>query len=104
MIHRFIPFSDGDVLSRRLKPEHALAIKRWTRKILRLDEDTVVTVSELACSDPSCSLVETVIAVFDEHTTCKWKLTRPNVAVTKMMVQQTLATPPAPAAPTETKS
>jgi hypothetical protein len=75
-------------------PEHTQAIKRWTREILNLNDDSIVTVSEFACSDPGCPLLETVIGVFDEKETRTWKLTRPRVAVTKLMVQQTLTTPP----------
>ena len=76
-------------------PEHAIAIKRWTREFLKLPDDAVITVNEFACSDPGCPLLETAISVFEESASRTWKLTRPRVAVTKMMVQQTLATPPA---------
>jgi hypothetical protein len=78
-----------------LSPDHASAIKRWTREVLSLAEDVVITVSEVACADAGCPLVETVIVVFEERSTRRWKLTRPRVAVTRAMVQQTLSTPPA---------
>lgn len=74
--------------------EHAAAIRRWTRDFLKLDDDAVITITELACRDPGCPLIETVVAVFDSAGARKWAFTRPNVAVTKAMVQQTLATPP----------
>ncbi|ATC65970.1 hypothetical protein CMV30_03535 [Nibricoccus aquaticus] len=77
-----------------IDPSYAEAIKRWTREVLRLGEDDVVTVSEIACVDAGCPLVETVVAVFAaEGETRSWRFTRPRVAVTKMMVMQTLATP-----------
>jgi hypothetical protein len=70
-------------------------MKRWAREVLKLGEDDVVTVSEIACVDAGCPLVETVIGVFAaEGGTRSWRFTRPRVAVTKMMVTQTLATAP----------
>lgn len=93
------PSDDGPCFdSRGPVPAHALAIKQWTREILRLDDAAVITVSELACADPGCPLLETVIAVFEEGCTRKWKLHRPKAAVTKIMIQQALAvtTRPAP--------
>jgi hypothetical protein len=89
--HSFIPLSEDAPSWRRLDPDHASAIKRWTREILRLGEDVVITVHEIACADPGCPLVETVIAVFEEQRTRRWKLTRPRIAVTRAMVAQTLA-------------
>lgn len=38
-------------------------LKNLTREILRLDEDSAVTVSELTCRDPGCPDLETVIAI-----------------------------------------
>ena len=90
--HRFIP-ALGEATP-ALNPEHTAAIKRWTHDILRLPEDAVVTVNEIPCADTGCPLVETAVAVFDTTGTRLWKFTRPRVAVTKLMLQQTLATPP----------
>jgi hypothetical protein len=89
--HTFIPPSDDAPALCRLNPDHAAAIKRWTREVLALSEDAVITVQEIACADPGCPLVETVIAVFEEGRTRRWKLTRPRVAVTRSMIVQTLA-------------
>jgi hypothetical protein len=98
MAHRFIPPTEADAGvsgTPALDPAHAEAIKRWTRETLRLPEDDVVTVSEIACVDAGCPLVETVVAVFAAGGgTRSWRFTRPRVTVTKMMVTQTLATPP----------
>ena len=94
-MHRFIPPAEADpVTSPPLDPAHAEAMKRWTRETLRLGDDDVVTVSELACVDAGCPLVETVVVVFGSGGTRSWRFTRPRVAVTKMMVQQTLASAP----------
>jgi hypothetical protein len=35
-------------------PERTAAIKFWTRRILALPEDSIVSVSEFACGKPSC--------------------------------------------------
>ncbi len=94
-MHRFIPYPAAPVPA--LNPEHSAAIKRWAAEILRLpnDTDAVVTVVETACVDAGCPLLETVVAVFDASGTRTWKFTRPRIAVTKLMLLQTLATPPA---------
>ncbi len=97
MLHRFIPLVEGNAdAARVVDPAQVEAIKRWTREVLRLGENDVVTVSEIACVDAGCPLVETVVAVFAAGGgTQSWRFTRPRVAVTKMMVMQTLATPAA---------
>ena len=94
-MHHFVALPAIDSISAPTSPELIVAIKRWVREYLKLNEDAVVTVSEFACSDPGCPLLETVIAVFSPGESRMWKLTRPRVAVTKLMIQQTLASPPA---------
>lgn len=96
--HLFIPLPGGDSDSAadalRSRPAHLSAIKKWTRDILGLAEDDVVTINELACRDPGCPVLETVIAVFAEGVTMRWKFARPGCAVTQTMLRQTLATAP----------
>ncbi len=92
MGHSFIP-GEGDGANAP-DPAHSAAIKRWTRAILKLDTEATITVSELACRDPGCPLLETVVTVFEDPGTRQWRFTRPRIAVTKLMLQQTLATPP----------
>lgn len=94
-MHSFIPPLPGEASASAPDPTHTVAIKRWTREQLRLPDEVAVSVTETACVDPGCPLLETVVTVFDGpgKTRC-WKFTRPRVAVTKLMVQQTLATPP----------
>lgn len=41
----------------------ARSIKLWTREILLLPEETVVSVNELACHVPGCPPKETVVLV-----------------------------------------
>lgn len=89
-MHRFIP----DPAATARNPEHAAAVRRWTAEILRLPADAVVTVADTPCLDPGCPLVETAVTVFDDTGARAWTFTRPAVAVTRMMLQQTLAAPP----------
>jgi hypothetical protein len=89
-MHHFIPDPAGGLPVPAIDPSHTAAIRRWTVECLRLPEDAVVSVNEVACIDPGCPLVETVIAVFEDGRTRSWKFTRPRVAVTRMMVEQTL--------------
>lgn len=95
--HMFIPAlpSDaGDSIAERTSTEQLGAIKRWTRDYLGLVEDDVVIVDELNCRDPGCPVVETAVVVFAERCTMRWKFERPGSAVTKTMLEQTLAQPP----------
>ena len=93
-MHRFTSIPSPEDGTRSGNNEHAIAIKRWTREVLKVADDAVITVAEFACSDAGCPLLETTISVFEEGRTRSWKLTRPRIAVTKMMVQQTLQSQP----------
>ena len=58
--------SFGNHLSRRRRPgvsAQTEALKEAARATLDLDETVMVSVSELACHEPGCPDVETVIAV-----------------------------------------
>jgi hypothetical protein len=90
-MHNFIPQSGDDRAPNGVDPAHTAAIQQWTREILRLDDEAVVTVVELACADPGCPILATVVAVFEDGRTRKWTFSRPRFAVMKFMVQQALA-------------
>jgi hypothetical protein len=45
--------------------EKILQIRSWVKDRLDLDEETIVMVSELRCSEPGCPPLETLIAVLD---------------------------------------
>jgi len=95
--HMFVPalsHEAGDTKTDRTSSEQLGAIKRWTRDYLGLVEDDVVVVNELNCRDPGCPVVETAVVVFAERCTMRWKFERPGFAVTKAMLEQTLARPP----------
>jgi hypothetical protein len=57
----------GDLLQRfrPTRPDTADSdrIKGWVRTMLALSDETIVTVSEIACTDPACPGLETVILV-----------------------------------------
>jgi hypothetical protein len=90
-MHRFIP-DPGDTAP--TPPEHTAAIRRWTREVLGIPEDVMIMVTDTPCADPGCPLIESIVTVFEASETRAWAFTRPAVAVTKTMIQQTLATPP----------
>lgn len=97
-MHRFIPDPAAPAEAATLDPAQLIAIKALVREILRLPADTPVLVSETACADAGCPLLETVIAVFPPHAPAmRWRLTRPRAALTRLMLRQTLATAPEPA-------
>lgn len=41
--------------------ETARRLKTWAREVLALDEDDIVSVSELACARPGCAPRQTVV-------------------------------------------
>ena len=97
-MHRFIPDPSEQSPATFLDPSQSAAIKTIVRELLRLPPDTPVTISEIACADAGCPLLETVIAVFPEGASSRcWKLVRPRAALTRLMLRQTLATPHATA-------
>jgi hypothetical protein len=51
------------LFSRRRNPGRAADIKTWVAARFGLGEADLVTVAELACHEPGCPPVETVIAV-----------------------------------------
>ena len=58
-----------DLFRPRVRPEaeRVATLKRWVASALELPESTSVLVTELACSEPGCPPLETVIAVLTEH-------------------------------------
>lgn len=94
-MHRFIPDPAAPASAPALDPAQLAAVKRIVRDLLSLPDDTPVLLAETACADAGCPLLETVIAVFPAGEPARrWRLTRPRAALTKLMLSQTLATPP----------
>src|ERR1700741_3660775 len=44
-------------------PDRRSEFQAWVRRVLNLEDDAVVMISELRCSEPGCPPLETVIAV-----------------------------------------
>jgi len=91
-MHSFLPPPDGTATG--IDPSHTEAIKRWTTEILRLPDDAVVTVQEIACVDPGCPLVESQVIVLTDHAPPRrWRFTRPRAAITRLLLSQVLHSP-----------
>ena len=52
-----------NLFTRRGSPGHASQVKSWASQYLVLTETDLVTVAELACHEPGCPPVETVVTV-----------------------------------------
>ncbi len=52
-----------NMFARRTAPGRAGEVKAWVAKHLDLSEEDLVTVAELACVEPGCPPVETVVTV-----------------------------------------
>lgn len=52
-----------NLFARRTAPGRAAMVKRWVIERLDLGEADLVTVAELACQEPGCPPVETVVTV-----------------------------------------
>lgn len=46
-------------------PEAVRRVKSWAAAILAVSEDTAFAVNEIACNDPGCPGVETIILVME---------------------------------------
>jgi hypothetical protein len=51
-------------------------IKNWFRAGLHLPDDVHITVTEVACADPSCPIRETFVLVLTEHAR-QWRIGKP---------------------------
>ena len=80
----------------RSTPAQLAAIRQSTREILSLNDDAIVTINELACRDPDCPALETVVAVFSGSTTRRWKFSRPCADLTRTLLRQALRPGSAP--------
>jgi hypothetical protein len=57
---------------------HLSELRATVRALLGLDEDTAVVIRQLACTEPGCPPLETVVAVLPmEGAARRWTLHRP---------------------------
>jgi len=74
-------------------------IKAWTAEILSLGEEATVMVTELACSEPGCPPLETVVAILQAGDNRQMKLHKAMAEVTREELAERLRKlPPAGAA------
>lgn len=92
-----------DVLSPASSPRsaaeraHANQVKEWFRAGLGLDEDAVVTVNEVNCTDPRCPGFETIIAVLAEgQPTRSYKIFLPILEIYEARVDWAIRKGPEP--------
>jgi hypothetical protein len=76
------PRPDGEATAR---------VKAWAAAALDPDEDRTIMVTELACSEPGCPPVETVIALLGPGEPRRWKVHKPVADLTEDDVRDLLA-------------
>jgi hypothetical protein len=75
---------------------HLTAVKEQVRSLLSLSGEDIVLVRQLACTEPGCPPVETVVAVLPpDGPTRSWTLHRPVDDLTPDLLAAALAEPPA---------
>jgi len=50
----------------RADPEQVKQLKSWVYRILNIDSNTPISISQLACKEPGCPPIETVIAIMTQ--------------------------------------
>jgi hypothetical protein len=85
-------------MPRRPSPEHTVrvnAIKGQARRQLKLNDDDIVMVRQLDCTEPGCPPVETVVAVLPpEGPARRWTLHHPISDITPDRLATALAEAP----------
>jgi hypothetical protein len=67
-----------NLFARRRAPGRAAAVKGWVAAHLGLGEADLVTVAELACNEPGCPPVETVVTVHgSDGARRNWRIHKP---------------------------
>lgn len=76
----------------RPRPDRAAVarVKAWVAATLDPDDGRTIVVSELACSEPGCPPVETVIGLLGGQEPQRWTLHKPVAAVTQDDVRRVL--------------
>lgn len=68
-----------DLFAQKPKPnmEHIARVKAWLEQSMALSPLSIVMVTEVACREPGCPPLETIIAVLDGTTQRKQTLHKP---------------------------
>jgi hypothetical protein len=76
-----------NMFSRRTANGRAGEVKAWVTKHLALSQEDLVTVAELACVEPDCPPVETVLTVYGaEGRRRSWHIHQPLDEIDEAMV------------------
>lgn len=80
-----------DIFARRPPPGQAGKVKGWITQRLQLTDADLVTVAELACHEPDCPPVETVMTVHgsdgERHS---WRLHKPIAKIEEPDIEKAL--------------
>lgn len=78
----------------RSDPDDVARVRAWVAAALALGEEDAVTVSEIACNDPACPGLETVILVMRKGERTRAFKTRGSLVVqTRPAIEAALAAP-----------
>jgi len=92
-LQNLLRFSFGG--ARRPEPEALSRIKAYVRDALALPPEATLAVNEIACTDPSCPGIETVILVMRPgERTRAYKVAKAMTEVTEPELRDALALPP----------
>ena len=81
-----------DLFKRRKTSGRAGSVKAWVIEGLGLDEDDVVTVAEIACHEPDCPPIETLISVHKvDGSRQDWRMHKPWLTLLKKMSKKILS-------------
>jgi hypothetical protein len=67
-VARFGAFLKSALGAQKIDAGAVRQVKEWARAALRASDDTVFAVNEIACTDPACPGLETVILVMQPGT------------------------------------
>jgi hypothetical protein len=77
---------------RRAETIAVARVKGWVAAALAPDEQRTILVTELACTEPGCPPVETVIALLGRGDRQQWKLHKPLADITEDDVRSAVST------------
>ena len=81
-----------DLFARRAPPGRAGRVKGWVTERLGLTEADLVTVLELACHEPGCPPVETVVTVHRADGARRdWRVHKPLAEIEETDIQRMLS-------------
>lgn len=81
-----------DLFTRRAPPGRAGLVKGWVTERLGLTDADLVTVAELACHEPGCPPVETVVSLHKADGERRdWRIHKPLANIEEADVQRALA-------------